>query len=296
MDILKYKRNVLDTFIGLLLFTIAVYAYKFYHPFAYPGLESRAVWFTVLVGFLTVLYYMPYDALALFRQRMDGFFSRQKVKHASAVEGIRVLSRALNVSFGVKRESVLVFESVLSGLFAATFVYFVLQSVGWLNLPVALVVGYYVGVSVEKSLRRKSPVVEDSVVVQKTRGEYVTESINWVFQAVLVLFLLTLLVQEYQPKWVEGVKTDYLLVAVVFFGVASVLTSKNLPEKKPEPASKKDYLFAVAAGMVGAILIYIKVRDLGWLSYAISLLSGVLIILLSVLMLEEEAESSPQQS
>jgi len=52
----------------------------------------------------------------------------------------------------------------------------------------------------------------------------------------------------------------------------------------------KDYIFIAIAGIVGAFIIFYKIENLGWLAYMISALSGILIILLSILMLEEEEE------
>lgn len=43
----------------------------------------------------------------------------------------------------------------------------------------------------------------------------------------------------------------------------------------------------------GAALIFYKTKELGWISYVISLVSGLLIILSSIIILKEEKENEP---
>ena len=60
--------------------------------------------------------------------------------------------------------------------------------------------------------------------------------------------------------------------------------------KNFEPVTKKDYIMAAIAGIAGAFIIYYKTSEIGALSIIISIISGILIILLSILVLQEDEE------
>jgi len=109
-----------------------------------------------------------------------------------------------------------------------------------------------------------------------------------IFQYILILFLLTLLIREFYPDYVNHyININYFMVIVVFFGAITVLTTEEKPVKK-QPVRKKDYVLVVFMGILGAIIIYLRLRELGWISYLISILGGFLIIFLSILFLKED--------
>lgn len=128
---------------------------------------------------------------------------------------------------------------------------------------------------------------ETSKVVIKKPEFYARKSINILFQASLLFFLLALLLDEYDIAFPGYVKTSHLLVSTLFFGVLTVYTGKE-EEKSVNPAGKNDYVFAAVLSVFCAVLVYFKVEDLGGLSVLISALSGILIMLLSVLLLNPE--------
>lgn len=73
-----------------------------------------------------------------------------------------------------------------------------------------------------------------------------------------------------------------------------VLTGKSEIQKRAREEIKlKDYIFIFGLGIFGAALIFYKTKELGWISYVISLISGLLIILLSIIILKEEKENVP---
>lgn len=53
----------------------------------------------------------------------------------------------------------------------------------------------------------------------------------------------------------------------------------------------RDYIFIICAGILGSVIIYYKIHDTGRMFYVISDVSGLLIILLSILILECEEEN-----
>ena len=60
--------------------------------------------------------------------------------------------------------------------------------------------------------------------------------------------------------------------------------------KEKEKIKKWDYVFVFVLGIIGFAIIKYKTVELGWLSWVISVIAGVLIILLSMLVMEDEDE------
>ncbi len=121
--------------------------------------------------------------------------------------------------------------------------------------------------------------------VEENQAEYFSRAVGVVFHVLLMLFLLILLIQQIIPA--TPVNLDYLLLAVIIFGIIYVLLPHEEVVKR-EPASMRDYIFAVVMGIAGGIIVWYKTQNIGALSYIISVISSVLIILLSILLLEEE--------
>lgn len=113
------------------------------------------------------------------------------------------------------------------------------------------------------------------------------ELVNHTFQTFLVVYLILLLVEQI---WVGSVSfylnLNYLLILIILFGILDVF-SEHKPVKN-EKATKKDYAFIALLGVAGFFIIKIKTIQLGWLSWVISIIAGTLIILLSLLVLEED--------
>ncbi|ODS40516.1 MAG: hypothetical protein A7315_08245 [Candidatus Altiarchaeales archaeon WOR_SM1_79] len=108
------------------------------------------------------------------------------------------------------------------------------------------------------------------------------------FQMLLVLFLLALLAQQFNPDLIDRyMNISYFLVAVIVSGVLTILTQKeeSCSEEVKEKPTLTYYLFVIFMGILGAFLIWYKLRtmDISYVPYLISGLGGVLIILLSIL-------------
>lgn len=132
--------------------------------------------------------------------------------------------------------------------------------------------------------------------------------INSIFSYSLVFYLILLLVEQFQDtefiqgilfperspiKWFLDGRMGWLLGWVMLTGVLSVLTGKEIEEKEAkEEIVFKDYLFVFGLGILGAFLIFYKTKELGWLSYVISAISGLLIILLSIIILNEDEDET----
>ena len=111
--------------------------------------------------------------------------------------------------------------------------------------------------------------------------------VNHAFQILLVTYLLLLLIEQIWTGVVSVyLNLNYLLIIVIVAGIADVF-SEHIPIANKK-ASWKDYIFVAALGVVGFGIIKYKTLELGWLSWVISVIAGILIILLSVLILEED--------
>jgi len=108
-----------------------------------------------------------------------------------------------------------------------------------------------------------------------------------IFQYLLIFYLVILLVQEYNKNFLRVLNMDYMLIITIILGVITILTYKPKQVEKQKLTSLDNY-FIYFLGVTGAVLVYFKINDLGWISYLISALSGILIIVLNKLIVEED--------
>ena len=115
------------------------------------------------------------------------------------------------------------------------------------------------------------------------------ELVNYTFQILLVTYLVLLLVEQVWPGVVSVyLNLNYFLVFVILSGIFDVFSEHE--KKVEQEANWKDYSFVFVLGILGFVIIKYKTFELGWLSWLISVIAGILIILLSVLVLEENNE------
>lgn len=119
-------------------------------------------------------------------------------------------------------------------------------------------------------------------------------TINHLFQVLLVTYLVLLLVEELWSGTVSNyLNLNYMLVIVIVLGILDVFSEQQRVENKE--TTKKDYVFILLLAIAGFVIIKFKTVQLGWLSWLISIIAGILIFLLSILVLEDrddELESS----
>lgn len=133
------------------------------------------------------------------------------------------------------------------------------------------------------------------------------KSIDTIFSWSLILYLILLLIEQFKDtkfvreslffekspiEWFLTGRMNWLLGFVIAIGIISVLIGKTKTQKRAkEKTQLKDYLFVFGLGILGALLIFYKTKELDWISYLISIISGLLIILLSFIILKEEEEN-----
>lgn len=121
------------------------------------------------------------------------------------------------------------------------------------------------------------------------KGE-AAEIINHLFQSLLVLYLVLLLIEQIWPGTVSFYfNLNYLLAIVIIAGILDVFSEHKITEK--EKPNKFTHIFIYILGVLGFAIIKYKTSQLGWLSWVVSITSGILIILLSLLVLEEDEET-----
>ena len=116
---------------------------------------------------------------------------------------------------------------------------------------------------------------------------HTSEIINYLFQSLLVAYLILLLIEQIFSGSVSFyLDLNYLLVVVIVLGVLDIFSYHKIQHE--EKSTKKDYLFIALLGLAGFIIIKVKTAQLGWLSLSISLIASILIVLLSYLVLNEK--------
>ncbi|MDO8460601.1 MAG: hypothetical protein Q7S74_05805 [Nanoarchaeota archaeon] len=114
--------------------------------------------------------------------------------------------------------------------------------------------------------------------------------VNYLFQTLLATYLVLLLVEQIWSRVVSiYLNLNYLLIIVIIAGVLDVF-SEHPVRTNSVRTTGKDYAFVIILGVLGFGIIKYKTVALGWLSWVISVIAGILIVLLSILVLEEDHE------
>lgn len=112
------------------------------------------------------------------------------------------------------------------------------------------------------------------------------ELVNHLFQTLLITYLLLLLTEQIWTGFVSTyLNLNYLLILTILAGVLDIFSEKKITNSKPK---KLDYIFIYFLGVLGFIIIKFKTADLSYLSWIISIIAGILIILLSILTIQDE--------
>jgi len=108
--------------------------------------------------------------------------------------------------------------------------------------------------------------------------------INAAFQVLLLAFLLLLLVNDFYK--VKFINMTLMLVIVVVFGILSILLPAE-PEKKAVKRTIYDDILVYVIGIIGGVIVFLKTRELGWLSYVIAVVTFLLVVLLGSIIYDE---------
>ena len=120
------------------------------------------------------------------------------------------------------------------------------------------------------------------------------ELIAEIFKISLLSYLLFYLIEDFFPGFVSGFfSMNILLGIVVVSGVFTVISQKEESKEGEGKEAKnkiraRDIIFIVILSIIAGGLIYLKTKSLGKLGLAISIISGIIILLMSILLLTEE--------
>jgi len=112
-----------------------------------------------------------------------------------------------------------------------------------------------------------------------------------IFSTLLLSYLVLLLIENIWEASVSlHMNLNQLLILTIVSGAISVFTTMKEDTIKNETRNikKMDYIFIFLTGFAGAVIIWYKTQNIGNISYIISVLSGILIIILSLLVMEED--------
>ena len=115
--------------------------------------------------------------------------------------------------------------------------------------------------------------------------------VQQLFVTLLVTYLLLLLVETIWEKSVSAyLNLNYWLIVLIVVGVVAVLTGPERREEEGRRLGRRDIAIVICAGLTGAAIVWDKTKEIGWLSYVISVISGGLIVLLFMLVWREPDE------
>ena len=120
---------------------------------------------------------------------------------------------------------------------------------------------------------------------------FVIELSKSIFPIVLITYLIYFLFEDFLPGLIsDHLSLNWILVICAITGFLSLFTKEE--KEKKTALTKKDYIFIIILAILGTLLIWQKIKELGWLSWVIAVISGVLIVIISLLLLEEDEEEN----
>lgn len=116
----------------------------------------------------------------------------------------------------------------------------------------------------------------------KTYKDYLVEINNFIFKVFLITYLVFLTIEYLNYGFiVEFFNINIILNVCLFSGVLAILLSKkNKAEKTTK--TNRNKLFIVIISLISMISIFTRIKEVGWFSYIISLISGITIFLILV--------------
>ncbi len=114
--------------------------------------------------------------------------------------------------------------------------------------------------------------------------------INWLFQITLVLYLTLLVVNEF-IKIKYGLNT--LLVLTIIFATLTIIYPEK-KKKKEETFGYKEKALIIILSIIGFILVYLKTKQLGWISYLISIITALIIFFVGYLIYEDDEKDKKE--
>jgi|GEM_PF-5318709 len=121
----------------------------------------------------------------------------------------------------------------------------------------------------------------------KKMYQMVTGTLTALFQVALISYLFFYSIERIKPGFVSDYfELNMLLILTFVSGALTVMLKgidQNHEEQKPVNApGLRQYVFIIFLGLVVAFIMYERTKQVGWLSYVISGMSGLVLIVLSI--------------
>ncbi len=118
------------------------------------------------------------------------------------------------------------------------------------------------------------------------------EIICEIFKVALVSFLLLYLADSISVGYVSDYfNINILLVITIISGIITVAFKEEPVKDAAMPMKKWDYIFILLLGIASTSIIYCRISEIGKLAYLISAVSGVIIILISILLISSSTDN-----
>lgn len=117
----------------------------------------------------------------------------------------------------------------------------------------------------------------------KVKGKY-KDIITYLFYGLFGSYIILLLIEQLFGFVSLYLNLNLLLMVLIIVGVFYYPLQIREDREKEKRLNKYDNVFIWVIGILGCLLIYINVRELGWISYIITFSSLILIILSSYLL------------
>lgn len=110
-----------------------------------------------------------------------------------------------------------------------------------------------------------------------------------IFSILLIVYLTLLLVEQFFKNLFKQIfNLNVILIMLIVSGsfYAISIREKEIEKQKYE-IKRKDIIFIILLVIIGSVLIWIRTKEYGLISYYISIISGFFIIILSYYVLKE---------
>jgi hypothetical protein len=124
-----------------------------------------------------------------------------------------------------------------------------------------------------------------------------SELVQTLFVVLLTTYLLLILLETiFEGSVSSHINLNHLLIIVIVVGIVAVLTGpKTVEKRRKERLTLRNIFMIACVGIGGAAIVWYKTKEIGWLSYVVSFVSGTLIVLLSVLSWQEDEKDEGQE-
>lgn len=118
--------------------------------------------------------------------------------------------------------------------------------------------------------------------------EFIKDSIKDIFNVSLLTYLFFFLIDDFINGFVSNfLDLKIILVITIVSGVLTILFESEDHDEKGGFSKNKYYIASIFFGLLSALLIYIRIKDIGSVALVVSLVSGLMVVILSMLFIND---------